>query len=649
MKLVRLRIKGFQSFGQAPATLSMDAMSFFLGPNGAGKTAVLSALARMFALDPALRHVRASDFHTAAIVDAGDEPELEPEPEPLWIEAQFEFPELLDDDGTYSTIPGNFAHMALETADGVPRIRVRLTAEIDEDGEIEESLVFVTESDEADEPVKTAQMAKHDRASIQVHYLPARRDPGSHISYAASSLLGRVLRSMTWTEQKAAIAGLTKQISDVLADHPAVTGLGAQLGTSWGELHTGSHFANPTVSFERNEIEGLLRHLTIGFGPGHGEPKVDFTRLSDGQQSLLYVSLVLSVQAIGRQVLAGELEGFDVDKLRPPVFSLIAMEEPENSLSPHLLGRVLRELQAFSEHHDAQVAVATHSPALLRRVPPEQVRYLRLDPSRCTVVSTIQMPDASDEAYKFVREAVCAYPELYFSRLIILGEGDSEEVVLPRLMAAHGMVADQASISVVPLGGRHVNHFWRLLSGLAIPYVTLLDLDLGRNHAGWGRIRYAAKQLLAFPAIDSNLSTEQIDAIPAWDDPSDPRAAEAGQKWITFLESSGVFFSTPLDLDYSMLLNFPGAFEVEAAELEPPDSGTLRAVLGKSSGWVGAYDAAEQSYFGPYASRFRSKSKPAAHLAALSVLNDTELGTGTPESLGRLLEAVAARLADLPE
>ena len=102
---------------------------------------------------------------------------------------------------------------------------------------------------------------------------------------------------------------------------------------------------------------------------------MDFTRLSDGQQSLLYVSLVLAMHDVGRKVLNGELaEAFDIDKLRPAVFTLIAIEEPENSLSPHYLGRVVRTLTTFAESQDSQALVATHAPSLLRRVPPESVR-----------------------------------------------------------------------------------------------------------------------------------------------------------------------------------------------------------------------------------------------------------------------------------
>ncbi len=152
----------------------------------------------------------------------------------------------------------------------------------------------------------------------------------------------------------------------------------------------------------------------------------------------------------------------------------------------------------ISGDEDAQAIVSTHSPSVVKRVPPEQIRYLKLNAKRATVVNTIQMPAKTDEAHKFVREAVQAYPELYFSRLVILGEGDSEEVVIPRLLEAGGIGDDESSIVVVPLGGRHVNHFWRLLNALGIPHVTLLDLDLGRHQGGWGRVKYAANQLLLY-------------------------------------------------------------------------------------------------------------------------------------------------------
>ena len=176
------------------------------------------------------------------------------------------------------------------------------------------------------------------------------------------------------------------------------------------------------------------------------------------------------------------------------------MEEPENSLSPHYLGRVTNALAVFGAEEAAQALVATHSPSMLRRAAPEAIRYVRLNPKRQSTISTVTMPATTEEAHKFVREAVQAFPELYFSRLVILGEGDSEEIVVPRVIKAKGLGTDESAISVVPLGGRHVNHFWRLLHGLGIPHITLLDLDLARHQGGWGRISIRCETAFALRA-----------------------------------------------------------------------------------------------------------------------------------------------------
>lgn len=645
MKLTRLRISNFQSFGPQATAIDFEAMTFLLGPNGAGKTAVLQALARLFGFDPSLRRVRRTDFHiTPKDLAKGDFGPLT-----LWIEAEFEFPELKKAKGKHATIPGHFAHMQLDSADGVPCVRFRLTAQLDEDGDIEETMHYVVLTDEDDEPTKTVIVPKHDRNAIQVHYLPARRDPTDHISFAANSLLGRALRAADWQTERDDVAELTQNISTALAGNAAVEGLSEQLTAHWTALHKGTYYANPSVSFERNEIDNLLRHLTVGFTPGHDNQIVDFSRLSDGQQSLLYITLVLSVQAIGRQVLAGKLDAFDVDKLRPAVFTLVATEEPENSLSPHYLGRVIKALKAFSGHHDAQALVATHAPSLLKRVAPENIRYLRLDATRQTTVKTIIMPDASEEAHKFVREAVHAFPELYFSRLVILGEGDSEEIVLPRLMQAKGLAEDDMSIVVAPLGGRHVNHFWRLLNGLDIPYVTLLDLDLGRYQGGWGRVRYAAKQILALGHPIKGLTAESIEALPAWNGTDELLTSEFGKKWLAWLETQSVFFSSPLDLDFAMLRRYGDAYGLTETDLAAPEPSTLAAVLGKKRHGVDQYSEEHQKRFAAYHKRFKLGSKPAAHLEAMADLDDQELIDNMPPRIARLIEAVEARLKGLPE
>ncbi|HEJ2990115.1 TPA: AAA family ATPase [Pseudomonas aeruginosa] len=634
MKLQTIRLSNFQSFGVQPTELGLDDITYLIGPNGSGKTAALQALCRLFAFDPSLRRILRSDFHVPF-----DE-EIVPEERQLWIEADFLFPELAEDEDN-STVAPHFGHMRLDEADGIPRVRFRLSATMGPDGDIEETLVYVLDINADGSPLNTAQVPRSERNHIHVHYLPARRDPTDHIAYGANALLGRMLRAVNWDAERDVIKGLTDQISDSLAANPSVDAFSTSLKAAWDTLHKGSFFTDPKITFVASEVEALLRHMSVSFSPGHDEQLVDFSRLSDGQKSMLYLSLVLSSQAIGRAVLAEEDKSFDVDKLRPPVFTLVAVEEPENSLSPHYLGRIVNSLNLMTGNGDAQALIATHAPSMLRRVAPERIRYLRLTEGRTSRVTHIQLPDTADEAHKFVREAVQAFPEVYFSRLVVLGEGDSEEIVLPRLLQAKGAPVDESAVSIAPLGGRHVNHFWRLLSALKIPYLTLLDLDVARHQAGWGRIKYVNDQLGKY-RLDQQLPKDY--GIPKWD--STENMVRDFDNYLEALEDRDVYFSYPMDLDFAMLLAYPDAYGVVR---EKPDESTIKAVLGKSHHDASQYSEDEQKLFGTYHRSFKLGSKPAAHIDALAKLSDEGLLANMPESLGRLADAVIAKLAELPE
>ena len=104
MKLHSIRLFNFQSFGYEISEISLENVTYLIGPNGSGKTAVLQALCRLFAFEPSLRRIQRSDFHVPF------NEENEPEERQLWIEADFLFPELADDDDN-STVAPHFGHM----------------------------------------------------------------------------------------------------------------------------------------------------------------------------------------------------------------------------------------------------------------------------------------------------------------------------------------------------------------------------------------------------------------------------------------------------------------------------------------------------------------------------------------------------------
>lgn len=635
MKLQTVRLSNFQSFGNEMTELQLDEITYLIGPNGSGKTAVLQALCRLFAFDQSLRRIKRSDFHIPH-----NEQKI-PEQRKLIIEADFTFPETSNDLDN-STVAPFFNHMRLNSSSGLPVVRFRLTATMDFVGEIEETFEYVLDPDSQGKEI-TKSVPRTDRNQIQVHYLPAKRDPVDHIAYNANALLGRLLRAVNWENERSNINELTEQINDTLEGNPSVKNFSERLKQSWENLHKGNYFKEPRISFAHSEIENILRHMSVSFTPGHDEDRVDFSRLSDGQKSMLYLSLVLASQSISHSILNDGNNTFDLAKLRPPIFTIIALEEPENSLSPHYLGRIVNALKVATEHQDAQALIATHAPTMLRRVSPEQIRYLRLDSNRTSSIKCIRLPEKSDEAYKFVREAVQAFPEIYFSRMVVLGEGDSEEIVLPRIFSAKGIPVDESAITIAPLGGRHVNHFWRLLSQLGIPYVTLLDLDVGRFGGGWGRIKYVNDKLAEF-SPDKTLPENY--GIP--DRNNDQHLIRKYLNYLSELEKRDIFYSYPMDLDFSMLKAYPSKFKLKGVD-KLPDDKLLTSVLGESRYKSEQYSEDEQKLFASYHKLFKLGSKPANHIQALANLTDEELLKDMPEELSRLADKVKAKLQEIPE
>src|SRR5690606_31786571 len=303
----------------------------------------------------------------------------------------------------------------------------------------------------------------------------------------------------------------------------------------------------------------------------------------------------------------------------------------------------------------------SHSSAILSRIEPEEVRYFRLDrKQRCTSVCPISMPDNKDEASQYVRLAIRAYPELYFAHFVILGEGDSERVLIPRIADAMDIQLDPSFVPIVPIGGRYVSHFWRLLNDLHIPHVTLLDLDLGRAHGGARLIADVVEKLkeLGRDLSDNSLVKDGTVDFAKLDSLQDDDLLEKGgdHPWLKALQEEGVFFSFPLDIDFAMLHAFPKAYQHANPGGRGP-RGDAKAILEKKAttlktgGNPALYHDKYDDEFKWYPYLFLNRSKPETHIAALArivsvedaenaQIDSAKLGENAPAEIKALIQHV---------
>lgn len=651
MKLSTVTLTNFRCFGPVAQTIPLDeGFVVLLGANGAGKSAVLAALSKVFGLASADRTLERSDFHLPRGKTWDDVGEIE-----MVIELRFELPELKKDVAKMPAPAAMFKHLVVGTPGGVPFCRARLKAKwmpgTLAEGDIDQELVWVLSLDENGNE-KTISINSAHRALIAVHYIPATRDPIRHIRQSAGSILHGFLKAINWSPvTKKTVSDASISIRDAIGSEAGMKTVSSLIETCWQELHKEGTHTNVVIQPVAKRIEDLIHQVDTVFHPSAGNDEEGVERLSDGQRSLFYIALVAMSFDVQSRLLKNGKHGLETDKLKSPILTILAVEEPENHVSPHYLGRILGLLQRIANDPAGQVLLTSHSASIMARVEPKSVRHLLFDAkTKQSSIRRIVLPADSIEKEKFVREAVKSYPELYFSKLVILGEGDSEELVIPQLVKAIGGVdLDPNLVSFVPLGGRHVNHFWRLLDGLGIPYLTLLDLDLGRPGGGWGRIKYALEQMLELgldhKTVLGKLHKDEFIKMHAW--PGE-NMSEKLKEWIKFLEGKGVFFSSPLDLDFAMLEAFPEAYKKLQPDEHGPQTGTdeslVAAVLGEKSPAKNFYLNGNKELLFWYRYLFLGRGKPTTHSLALQSLTVDDLKTHAPSTLKRLVDNVIAQI-----
>lgn len=651
MYIEKLNMTNFRCFGPAATTVDLTpGLTTFIGVNGAGKTAVLQALQRLFGITGEQRRLRRRDFHVPAAEAAA------PAQRTLVLEAILAFPELDAGGPNAGAIPEFFQQMA---ADDVGRLkcRLRLEATWTDDGSLEGTIdhrYWAVRAFGAFAEGDCIELKPLDRARIQMIYVPASRDGASQVT---AFLRGRLWRAINWSQgvrQTFADAGAT--LNGAFTAEPAVDVVVAAVSRRWQEVHTAGTDTTPLFRPIDLRFQEFIRKVEVVFRPDEAGRERALEDLSDGQRSLFHLAMTAATLDVEATIDANPAAaGFQPGGVPLPALTLIAVEEPENNLAPFYLSRIVRQIENLTTGPRAQAVISSHSASILARVDPSQVRHFRLNPAdRTAQIRAIGLPPDQEEASKFVREAVRTYPELYFARFVVLGEGASEEVVLPRLAEAMGLDIDRSFVAVVPLGGRHVNHLWRLLTDLDIPYSTLLDLDWGRDGGGWGRIKTACAQLLEVGVAPQALFGQHLSPagvaanLEAFDRFAVDDTALMTQ-WMNWLRQFHVFYCTPLDLDYSMLRAFPAAYQVvELGRQGPSSQGDPRtAVLGEA-GRGDFYGAAQDRLLRWYRYLFLGRGKPSTHVRVLSGQTPEVLTAGAPEELRALLASIVARLAPAP-
>ncbi|HEM3668372.1 TPA: AAA family ATPase [Streptococcus suis] len=690
MKLTKVIINNFRSFGDSQV-IGFNDQTVLIGNNSSGKTTVLQALSKLFSDKQNDRIIRKSDFHLPKGLRPGENSRT------LFIETIFEFDEL---DGTaYSpAIPSFFEHFTVSQGDAKTFLRIRLESSWEDDGTVEGSIdtqiYYISSAEDIIKDEDKHRAPRKDLDKIRVLYVPASRTPEKELGNASGSMLSRLVNSINWTDDE--IKEITNKIDELnntfLSESGALTQINQEIQKSWKLYHEDNRFSQAELTINSSEMAGALRQIALKFSPTTTEEAFTVSDLGDGLRSIFYFSLVDSILDIELEITKDREENPDNPrfKLIPPILTILAIEEPENHIAPHHIGKLIKRFKQLGNNDNSQVILTSHSPAIVKRIDPEDLRYLRIENNDSvlqTIVSDIQLPQSIDESYKYIKGAIQAYPELYFAKLVVLGEGDSEELLLPKFFDLLGKEIDSSQISIVPLGGRHVNYFWKLLNSLKIPYITLLDFDNERYGGGWGRIKYAIQQLLEIGIERSDLVTMEDGRILNDEDIariSSNQISDIFSKplssWINHLEKFNVFFSAPLDIDFLMLQHYKDYYLGTLSTNEGPVvsytdenndknkirltkmdrtndyqligfknriSEAIQATLKDKSGPGDSFTDEEKELMIWYQYFFLGRGKPTTHMQFLSSISDDELKRNLPPVFEKMVRRAEELLGDI--
>ena len=154
--------------------------------------------------------------------------------------------------------------------------------------------------------------------------------------------------------------------------------------------------------------------------------------------------------------------------MEAPDQSLILLDEPEVSLHPGAQDRLLDFLTTSVKEHKHQVVISTHSPAIVRKLPPEAIKVLAMDP----LSGKVRLPRQAslpEEAFFHLGEPM---PEKI---LVVVEDALAQALVKHALSAAGEAIAELFDVQYFPGGSQTLwGHYLPIFAAEARDNVLVL-------------------------------------------------------------------------------------------------------------------------------------------------------------------------------
>ncbi|MEL6061414.1 MULTISPECIES: AAA family ATPase [unclassified Methylobacterium] len=322
------------------------------------------------------------------------------------------------------------------------------------------------------------------RRMLPLDLLPALRDAEKDLANWRRSPLRPLIEDLAGTLSVAdrdAILDAVDGAQAALSGRPEVEAVARTIGGRLEGMVGPAHATSVALGLAPSRLDALLRALRLLIDRGER----GIAEASLGTTNLVF--LALKSLELDRLIQDGERD-----------YTFLAVEEPEAHLHPHVQRLVYRHFLETAEVDDEDVdedppgragdatagrhvtILTTHSPHIASIAPLRSIVLLRRQADGSTEgVSTAEIPLDDAEVDDLQRYIDVTRGELFFSRGVILVEGDAERFLVPAFADALDIHLDELGISVCSVSGTNFAPYVKLLgpSGLRIPFVVLTDRD----------------------------------------------------------------------------------------------------------------------------------------------------------------------------
>lgn len=450
----KIRISGFR--GLKDFEMSLSKTTVLTGTNNVGKTTILKAIQLALGSKAFLStddlHISQNQKADKIIVDV----RIIPINEDGEIQAEF--------DEEWEAVFTSENIQYIETNACVP---IRTTASYNimkSDFDKTQAILKEWESSTG-EPWQNLKTTKNkiNLEEIPFFYIEAQRDVVEDVKLR-SSYLGKMLSDVAEAYEEKDIKALEEIIDELNKAAVDKSSILSTIQTILAGVDSAMDKKGSKVEITpfAKKIRDLNKNISIRYGENDNSFTMDYHGMGTRSWSSL---LTFKAFVFQNEKIAKEKE--------KPFFPVIAIEEPEAHLHPNAQKRLYGQMNEMP----GQKIISTHSPFIASCADFGEIRglYKVGDEVKCGIIKLDEL--TSDDRRKLKQKVINTRGEIFFSKALVLFEGETEEQALPILAEKYfGYPALELGIDFIGVGGAGAYlPFLQFAESLNIPWYIFSD------------------------------------------------------------------------------------------------------------------------------------------------------------------------------